>query len=36
MQTKKHLIAFKDLGHEVGQEYVNYEGRWIRDAFGLF
>lgn len=36
MQTKKHLIVFKDLGHEVGAEYVAYEGRWMRDAFGLF
>jgi cephalosporin-C deacetylase len=36
LQTKKHIIIFRDLGHEVGQEYVGYEGRWTRDAFALF
>lgn len=36
MPTKKHIIIFTELGHEVGQEYVTYEGRWTRDAFGLF
>jgi len=33
---KKHIIVFKDLAHEIGQEYVNYDGRWLRDNFGLF
>lgn len=33
---KKHIIIFKDLGHEVGQAYKDYEGRWMRDTFGLF
>lgn len=33
---KKHIIVFKDLGHEVTQKYKNYEGRWMRDTFGLF
>ena len=34
--AKKHLIIFRDLGHEVGRPYKNYEGRWMRDTFGLF
>ncbi|WP_461453445.1 acetylxylan esterase [Mucilaginibacter sp.] len=34
--AKKHLIIFRDLGHEVGRVYKNYEGRWMRDTFGLF
>ena len=34
--AKKHLIIFRDLGHEVGINYKNYEGRWMRDTFGLF
>lgn len=33
---KKHIIVFKDLAHEIGSEYVNYDGRWVRDSFGLF
>ncbi len=33
---KKHIIVFKDLAHEIGQEYFNYDGRWVRDSFGLF
>ena len=36
VNTKKHLIIFRDLGHEVGKPYKNYEGRWMRDTFGLF
>lgn len=36
MNNKKHIIIFKDLGHEVGQPYKDYEGRWMRDTFGLF
>lgn len=34
--ANKHLIIFRDLGHEVGKPYKNYEGRWMRDTFGLF
>jgi cephalosporin-C deacetylase len=34
--AKKHIIIFRDLGHEVGATYKNYEGRWMRDTFGLF
>lgn len=34
--AKKHIIIFRDLGHEVAQKYKNYEGRWVRDTFGLF
>jgi len=33
---KRHIIVFKDLAHEIGQEYINYDGRWLRDTFGLF
>jgi len=36
VNSKKHLIIFRDLGHEVGKPYKNYEGRWMRDTFGLF
>ena len=36
MTTKKHIIIFRDLGHEVGIPYKAYEGRWMRDTFGLF
>lgn len=34
--AKKHIIIFRDLGHEVGYPYKVYEGRWMRDTFGLF
>lgn len=34
--AKKHIIIFKNLGHEVATKYKDYEGRWSRDAFGLF
>ncbi|HVV56631.1 MAG TPA: acetylxylan esterase, partial [Mucilaginibacter sp.] len=34
--AKKHIIIFKNLGHEVAERYKNYEGRWMRDTFGLF
>jgi cephalosporin-C deacetylase len=34
--SKKHIIIFKDLGHEVAAKYKNYEGRWMRDTFALF
>ena len=33
---KKHIIVFKDLGHEVALKYKNYEGRWMRDTFALY
>jgi cephalosporin-C deacetylase-like acetyl esterase len=33
---KKRIMVFKDLGHEVSQQYKNLEGRWMRDAFALF
>jgi len=36
LSSKKHLIIFRDLGHEVGYPYKVYEGRWMRDTFGLF
>ena len=36
MNNKKRIILFRDLGHEVGQQYKDYEGRWMRDTFGLF
>lgn len=34
--SKKKIIVFKDLGHEVGEKYMLYEERWMRDVFGLF
>lgn len=34
--AKKHLIAFRDLAHEIGKNYPIYEGRWMRDTFALF
>lgn len=33
---KKKIIVFKDLGHEVGKKYSNYEALWMRDTFGLY
>nr|WP_294791939.1 acetylxylan esterase [uncultured Mucilaginibacter sp.] len=33
---KKHIFIFKDLGHEVGKTYVDYQSRWLHDTFGLF
>lgn len=34
--SQKHLIIFRDLGHEIGKKYEVYEGRWMRDTFALF
>ena len=34
--SKKKIFVFKDLGHEVGDKYYNYETLWIHDAFALF
>lgn len=36
LQVKKHMIVFRDLGHEVAVFYKDYEGRWMRDTFALF
>jgi cephalosporin-C deacetylase len=36
INSKKRLLVFRDLGHEVSQVYKNLEGRWMRDNFGLF
>lgn len=36
ISAKKHIIIFRDLAHEVGAPYKAYEGRWMRDTFGLF
>ncbi len=35
-QAQKHMIIFRDLGHEIGKKYNIYEGRWMRDQFALF
>ncbi len=35
-KAKKKIFVFKDLGHEVGEKYYNYETLWMRDAFALF
>jgi len=34
--AQKHIIVFRDLGHEIGVKYEVYEGRWMRDTFALF
>ncbi|MBS7566970.1 alpha/beta fold hydrolase [Mucilaginibacter sp. Bleaf8] len=36
LTVPKHMIIFRDLGHEVAVYYKEYEGRWMRDTFGLF
>lgn len=36
IRAPRHLIIFRDLGHEIGRKYVVYEGRWMRDTFALF
>ncbi|PWK80449.1 cephalosporin-C deacetylase-like acetyl esterase [Mucilaginibacter oryzae] len=36
LNADKRLMVFKNLGHEVSQVYKDYEGRWMRDTFGLF
>ena len=36
IKSQKHLILFRDLGHEIGEKYAIYEGRWMRDTFALF
>jgi len=36
IRAPKHLIIFRDLGHEIGKKYAVYEGRWMRDTFALF
>ncbi|MBB3056971.1 acetylxylan esterase [Mucilaginibacter gotjawali] len=36
IRAPRHLIVFRDLGHEIGRKYVVYEGRWMRDTFALF
>jgi cephalosporin-C deacetylase len=36
IRAPKHLIIFRDLGHEIGKKYNVYEGRWMRDTFALF
>jgi len=36
INAKKKIIVFKDLGHEVGNKYMIYEERWMRDQFALF
>jgi cephalosporin-C deacetylase len=36
IKPAKRIMVFKDLGHEITAAYKNLEGRWMRDAFGLF
>ena len=36
IKAPKHLIVFRDLGHEIGKKYEVYEGDWMRDTFALF
>ena len=34
--SKKKIMVFKDLAHEVSVKYKQYESRWMNDTFGLF
>lgn len=36
IKSPKRIMVFKDLGHEITAAYKSLEGRWMRDAFGLF
>lgn len=36
IKAAKRIMVFKDLGHEITTAYKELEGRWMRDAFGLF
>jgi cephalosporin-C deacetylase-like acetyl esterase len=36
IKPAKRIMVFKDLGHEITAAYKELEGRWMRDAFGLF
>jgi cephalosporin-C deacetylase len=36
IRAPKHLIIFRDLGHEIGAKFNVYEGDWMRDTFALF
>jgi cephalosporin-C deacetylase len=36
IRAPKHIIIFRDLGHEIGKKFNVYEGRWMRDTFALF
>jgi len=36
IRKNKKIMVFENLGHEVSPEYVLYQGRWMRDSFGLF
>jgi len=36
IHTKKKIMVFENLGHEVSPDYIMYQGRWMRDSFGLF
>jgi cephalosporin-C deacetylase-like acetyl esterase len=32
----KKLMSYADLGHEVPKIYGTYQGKWMRDEFGMF
>jgi len=32
----KKLMSYADLGHEVPKVYGTYQGKWMRDEFGMF
>ena len=36
IKSQKHIIIFRDLGHEIGIKYNVYEGLWFRDQFAMF
>ena len=36
MKYYKKIFIFPNLGHEVGDNFGNYTGRWVYDSLGLF
>jgi len=36
LQAKKHIMVFKDMGHDASPVYIRFESEWMRDEFALF
>jgi cephalosporin-C deacetylase len=36
IKSRKRIMVFKNLGHEISIKYKDLEGRWMRDTFALF
>jgi cephalosporin-C deacetylase-like acetyl esterase/glutamate formiminotransferase len=36
IQSNKKIFIFPNLGHEVGNEFGSFTGRWVYDSFGIF